>query len=760
MEFISQTAEQVLKLVNQTQKTIFLTGKAGTGKTTLLKKIIETTHKNAVVVAPTGIAALNAQGVTIHSMFQLPPTGFIPVKSSEPIFINNVKFETPNTLSRHFSMNATKRNVLQHLELLIIDEVSMLRADLLDAIDFTLRKIRKSNQPFGNVQVLFIGDLLQLPPIVRHEEWQVLQNYYKGIFFFNALVLQSENPLYIELTTIYRQTDADFIGVLNNLRNNLVTKSDIQLLQKFVKPDFDTTKNEGYITLTTHNQKADEINAESLAHLKNKVFEYFPLIESDFPEKIYPVEPILKLKVGAQIMFIKNDPSFEKNYFNGKMGFIHSLTKDEIFVKFPEENKIIEVDRFEWQNIKYSVNETTKDIEEEVIGTFVHYPIKLAWAITVHKSQGLTFDKAILDVSRVFAPGQAYVALSRLRSLNGLILTKPIQMNNIVNDESVVAYAENSLDADSIDSIIKNNTHLYLIDCIQSAFNFEAMSQAWRNFYFSIKNETEKSLKTQFKSLFEDQQNQLQNLLPNAKTFALQLNHLLSQNPIDFDFVLTRNQAAFDYYYPIFEKIHFDLLMVLEQVKRTKRAKELFNDLRDLDEKMTTTVIKLMKTLQFVKLLKAQEIITKKNLLTTDVLEYKPKMLQRADKQFKETLLTDVEEVEEKDSYYSDKKPQKKAKKSTYDETFDLWLEKNSVEEIAAIRKLNPQTILGHFVKFVSQNKVQIQEIMPQDRIDLLQTVFENQPDAETIGQIKEQVGDDFSWGELKLFKAHFEKKD
>jgi hypothetical protein len=758
MEFISQTAEQVLKLVNQTQKTIFLTGKAGTGKTTLLKKIIETTHKNAVVVAPTGIAALNAQGVTIHSMFQLPPTGFIPVQSSEPIFINNIKFETPNTLTRHFSMNATKRNVLQHLELLVIDEVSMLRADLLDAIDFTLRKIRKSNLPFGNVQVLFIGDLLQLPPIVRHEEWQVLQNYYKGIFFFNALVLQADAPIYVELTTIYRQTDNDFIGVLNNLRNNFVTANDIQLLQKFVKPDFDATKNEGYITLTTHNRKADDLNSQALSAIKKKVFDYYPLIESDFPEKLYPLEPVLKLKIGAQVMFIKNDPSFEKNYFNGKMGLVHSLSKDEIFVKFPEENKIIEVDRFEWQNIKYTVNEATKDIEEEVIGTFVHYPLKLAWAITVHKSQGLTFDKAILDVSRVFAPGQAYVALSRLRSLNGLVLTEPIQMNNIVNDQSVVAYAQNSLDSDSIDSIIDNNTHVYLIQFTQQAYSFEAIGQAWRNFYFSIKDEAETSIKSSFKSLFDSQQEQLMGLLPNAKTFLLQLNHLLSQKPIDFDHILARNQAAFDYYFPIFKKIHLDLLVVLEQVKRTKRAKELFNDLVDLDENISSVIIRMMKTLQFVMLLKDNTVVNKKNLLSSKVLDYKANMLQNALQLYKDNNRLYINEVEEKESYYTDKKPKKKSKKSTFDETFDLWLENKSVDEIAVIRKLNTQTILGHFGKLISQNKVQIQDLVSLDRLELLQALFENKSENQTIGQIKEESGEDLSWGELKLFKAHFEK--
>jgi len=439
---ITNDARQVLQFINQTQRSVFLTGKAGTGKTTLLRQIIQTTHKNTVVVAPTGIAALNAGGVTIHSMFQLPFSGFIPEYIPSSSISDYQKFETKNTLVKHLRMSGQKKSVMLNMELLIIDEVSMLRADLLDAIDFTLRKIRRKDFPFGGVQVLFIGDLLQLPPVVKNEEWRVLRNYYRGIFFFNAKVIQESPPLYIELTKIFRQSDERFISVLNNLRNNMISSQDMMILNDFVNPKFDIKSNKGYITLTTHNAKADEINAASLDEIKEKCFRFKPEIVGDFPEKIYPVEEILQLKVGAQIMFIKNDLSPEKNYFNGKMGFVKSLSECEIIIHFPEENKIIEVEKYEWKNIRYSVNENTKEIDEEVLGSFVHFPIKLAWAITVHKSQGLTFEKAVLDVSQVFLPGQAYVALSRLRSLDGLILLKPIQMNGISNDQEVMQYAE------------------------------------------------------------------------------------------------------------------------------------------------------------------------------------------------------------------------------------------------------------------------------------------------------------------------------
>ena len=372
MQIVSEAAKYTLQFINQTQRSVFLTGKAGTGKTTLLREIIETTHKNTVVVAPTGIAALNAGGVTIHSMFQLPFSGFIPSHTADFQFSETLKFETKESLRRHFKMNGQKKAVIRNMELLVIDEVSMLRADLLDAMDYMMQTVRKKAAPFGGVQVLFIGDLLQLPPVIRDEEWRTLRNYYKGKFFFHSHVIQQNPPLYIELSKIFRQTDSDFISVLNNLRNNQITPEDVRILNQYVKPDFDLKANKGYITLTTHNAKADAMNAQALQDLKGELITYTPEIIGDFPEKIYPIEYNLQLKVGAQIMFVKNDLNFEKNYFNGKMGIIKSLSSQEILVHFPEENKTIEVEKYEWQNIRYKVNALTKEVEEEVLGTFVH----------------------------------------------------------------------------------------------------------------------------------------------------------------------------------------------------------------------------------------------------------------------------------------------------------------------------------------------------------------------------------------------------
>ena len=457
MNSLSAEALYVLQFINQTRRSVFLTGKAGTGKTTLLREIIQTTHKKTVVVAPTGIAALNASGVTIHSLFQLPFGAFLPTDAT-PALSSLVNYETKATLARHFRMNASKKAVLQSLELLVIDEVSMLRADLLDAIDFTLQSIRKNPNPFGGVQVLFIGDLFQLPPVVKDQEWQLLRQFYRGKFFFHSLVTQRQPPLYIELPKIFRQSDSVFIKILNQLRNNELHREDLQMLQRYVQPQFKANPESGYITLTTHNAQADAINQKSLEELQGSAVTYLPEIVGDFPEKMYPIEAALELKIGAQVMFIKNDWSAQKQYYNGKMGVVTSLSEDEILVRFPDENTTITVEKYEWQNIRYTLDDQTREIKEETLGTFVHYPLRLAWAITVHKSQGLTFERAALDVSQVFMPGQAYVALSRLRSLDGLILLSPLQMNGLSNDEEVVQYSSGQLSDEEIKDELKFET--------------------------------------------------------------------------------------------------------------------------------------------------------------------------------------------------------------------------------------------------------------------------------------------------------------
>ena len=752
MQSISEAASYTLRFINQTQRSVFLTGKAGTGKTTLLREIIATTHKNTVVVAPTGIAALNAGGVTIHSMFQLPFGGFIP-DNSAPDFSESAKFETKATLRRHFKMSGLKKSVIRNMELLIIDEVSMLRADLLDAMDFMMQTVRKKNNPFGGVQVLFIGDLLQLPPVIRDDEWRILKNYYQGKFFFHSQVVQQNPPLYIELDKIFRQTDDAFISVLNNLRNNKISNEDIAALNQYVQPNFDLKANKGYITLTTHNTKADAMNTDALDSLEGKEWLYSPEIIGDFPDKIYPVEAQLRLKEGAQIMFVKNDLSFDKKYFNGKMGIIKSLSAKEILIHFPEENKTIEVEKYEWQNIRYKVNNTTKEIEEEVLGTFVQYPIKLAWAITVHKSQGLTFDKAALDVSQVFLPGQAYVALSRLRSLQGLILLSPLQMNGISNDQDVMDYSLNKATETHLQNALhfetKNFIHQYLVE----TFEWAELAQEWRNHQFSYNEKSEVSSKAKFSYWAKEQTERMEKVVEPAKKFIQQLNVLFSQETVDLNHISERMQAAFTYFFSPMDELVFEILWKLEEVKRLKKAKAYFDELLLLEELQTKAVLRLMKAKLLIETVVSGETISKEKLTSPEIQLYISRKVSAIQATFKKVNSNLIEDDLDEERYLPKKKTTSPTKKTTVEETYDLWKQNNSIAEIASIRVLTKQTIYGHFVKLIQSEKVAIEEIIPSDKLDELAAAFKGYKD-ESLNALMEKHGDSFSWEEARMFKA------
>jgi len=752
MQTISEAAAYTLQFINQTHRSVFLTGKAGTGKTTLLKEIIQTTHKNTVVVAPTGIAALNAGGVTIHSMFQLPFGGFIPDNSS-PQFSESTKFETKATLRRHFKMSGLKKSVIRNMELLVIDEVSMLRADLLDAMDYMMQSVRKKNTPFGGVQVLYIGDLLQLPPVIRDEEWRTLKTYYKGKFFFHSHVVQQNPPLYIELSKIFRQTDDTFISVLNNLRNNQISQEDIQTLNQYVKPDFDLKANKGYITLTTHNNKADSMNAQALQDLDGKLVSYNPAITGDFPDKIFPVEQELKLKVGAQVMFVKNDLSFDKHYFNGKMGVIKSLGSQEILVHFPEENKTIEVEKYEWQNIRYKVDATTKEIEEEVLGTFVHYPIKLAWAITVHKSQGLTFDKAALDVSQVFLPGQAYVALSRLRSLEGLILLSPLRMNGISNDQDVMDYALNKASDSFLASALhfetKNFIHNYLIN----TFDWSDLAQEWRNHKFSYSEKSEISEKSKHATWAKKQTEVIEQLLDPSKKFISQLNKLFGQETVDLNHISERIEAAFTYFLKPMDELVFEILWKIEEVKRIKKVKAFYDELIVLEELQTKAVLRLMKAKLLIETVVAGETISKEKLTSSEIKKYISRKTEAIQNQFKELNITLIDDDKDVQRYTAKKVKTAVTKKSTVQETYELWVEKKSIAEIATIRVLTKQTIYSHFVKLIQTKAVAISEVLPEDKLQNLAAAFAGYRE-ESLNALMEKHGQKFSWEEARMYKA------
>ena len=440
-----------------TNKNIYLTGKAGTGKTTFLHRVCKEVPKRIAVVAPTGVAAINAKGMTIHSLFQLP---FGPLPPDQ------VRSEI-----RKRAFSNKKKALLKGIDLLIIDEISMVRVDVLDAIDAVLRRFRNFRLPFGGVQLLMIGDLHQLPPVIKDRDWDLLRNHYKTPYFFGSLALEKTGIVSIELKHIYRQSDNHFIDLLNKVRNNKMDAQVLQQLNTRYQPDFQAKDGDGYITLSSHNSTAQAINHEKLTQTPGELYRFKATIEDTFPEHAYPTEATLEFKVGAQVMFIKNDNYPDRRFYNGKIGRIIKIGDREIHVKCPNDEEEIVVTRHEWENRKYEINPDTKEIEEKIIGTFTQYPLKLAWAITIHKSQGLTFEKVIIDAQSAFAHGQVYVALSRCKSFEGIVLRSEIMSKSVKTDTAIRQYSEEAQQNEPTQAELKEAKRLYQQDCIKELFD-------------------------------------------------------------------------------------------------------------------------------------------------------------------------------------------------------------------------------------------------------------------------------------------------
>lgn len=467
--FVNQKLDFVEELVLFTDSHIFLTGKAGTGKTTFLKNLPQKTYKRMVVVAPTGVAAINAGGQTIHSFFQLPFGPQIPENAQ------GKSFNAKSLAAQYQKLNKKKINLIRSLDLLIIDEISMVRADVLDAIDAVLRRVRRSQKPFGGMQLLMIGDVHQLAPVAKPEEWEVLSPYYDTPYFFGSQVLQNTPYVCVELEHIYRQHDDDFITLLNKVRNNRMDAECVRLLNTRFKPDFKPKDDEGYITLTTHNYQADQINESKLAAIKEKPLVFKAEVRGTFPENTYPTKEELTMKVGVQVMFVKNDPTTEKAFFNGKIGRLVGYDEKEGTVTVESEGERITVPKLKWENMEYTINPENQEIEEKEIGSFTQIPLRLAWAVTIHKSQGLTFNKVIVDAGKAFAHGQVYVALSRCTSLEGLVLKTRITSNALVNDFSVNRFVETLPEKEPTQEKVDALRHEYELETMLELFDFDGI---------------------------------------------------------------------------------------------------------------------------------------------------------------------------------------------------------------------------------------------------------------------------------------------
>ena len=534
------TQELAYHYVQHTNRCIFLTGKAGTGKTTFLRRLKEECPKQMAVVAPTGVAAINAEGVTIHSLFQLPPQLFLPTD------------EARRQLFAEMQMRANKQRVLRNLELLVIDEVSMVRADLLDTIDTVLRHFKhRPTIPFGGVQLVVIGDLFQLSPVVREEEWRLLQPFYDGPYFFQARVFRELKPIYIEFEHVYRQTNLEFLSILNEVRNNALTPQSFAILNSRVKSLGTEVlgslreNSKQAITLSTHNSKVDAINRREMEALKGKEYTYKAKITDTFPESMYPIDEQLTLKVGARVMFIKNDSSTDKLYYNGKLGVVASLSKQAINV-LCDDGTEVNVHNEVWENIRYNADSGSDLVQTEIVGTFTHYPLRLAWAITIHKAQGLTFDQLIIDAEDAFAAGQVYVALSRCRSLEGLTLLTHIPTRALTNAREVLQFTDNQESIQAIEQNLQPAQKEYLTTLLCALFDFKEHTEQLYALQRMANNMT--SLQTPPSDFIADLITPLLDLHGVGERFQQQIRQLMYHDQLEK--LQERLQAACQYYAP------------------------------------------------------------------------------------------------------------------------------------------------------------------------------------------------------------------
>jgi uncharacterized protein YpbB/nucleoside-triphosphatase THEP1 len=744
------------KFINYTSKNIFLTGRAGTGKTTFLKQIINNTYKKCLIVAPTGIAAINAGGVTLHSMFQLPFGAFVPSNEGAINFNERIKFHTPASLIKNLQMFDSKRKLLREVELLIIDEVSMLRADLLDAIDSVLRHVRRRNMPFGGVQMLFIGDLLQLPPVVKNEEWDVLKQFYNSIYFFNAHVLNQNKPVYIELDKIYRQKDDRFVAVLNNLRDGILTKADSDLLNTYYIPQFEPQASENYITLTTHNIKADEINKSFLESIKSKSHFFEAKILGDFAEHQFPIEKTLELKIGAQVMFIKNDPTGAQRFFNGKIGVVHSINNDVIKVKTTDSSALIEVEKYIWKNIRYKLDDTTNEIEEIEAGTFTQYPIRLAWAITVHKSQGLTFEKAIVDVGQAFAPGQIYVALSRLKSLDGLVLTSKINFHSLNQDDKVINYAKNETANQNLHELLSSESYAFIKEFALKCFDFAELIKSFENHTDSYPVEKQKSVKQRYHQWAKDLETELKTLLPHASAFQRQLTQIIqAKESGHLDFLKQRISAACNYFNPLLKTISNKLLRHILILKTEKKIKGYIDELLVLEVKTFDHIKALNKAPVVIESIITNTEINKSVIdkLTSDITRnellnqiFAPIVIEEEEPETGKRKKSRKKAKEEK----TVKEKETTVKLDTKEESLKLLKQGNSVEDIAKARGFSVNTIEGHIAYFIAKGELDAKQFVDEEKIKNIITVSKTLNTLQ-LSPIKQALGDEYTYGDIKL---------
>ncbi len=656
-----------------TNRCLYITGKAGTGKTTFLRQLRQECGKQMAVVAATGVAAINAEGVTIHSFFQLPPRTFLPTPAAR------------KHLFAEMQMRAAKRNVLRNLELLVIDEISMVRADLLDTIDIVLRQIKHYPQlPFGGVQVILIGDLFQLSPVVRDEDWAQLREYYAGPYFFQSQVMQQIQPVYLEFDHIFRQQNEQFIRILNEVRDNTISSESLALLNTRYNPHYTPSEEDFHIILSTHNHKVNTINSKELAQLSAPLTTYDATIEGTFPESAYPTEPTLQLKEGARVMFIKNDTRPEKAFYNGKLGIVTRLTEKHIYVE--SEGEEIEVPLAVWENVRYVQNTETETIETDVIGRFSQYPLRLAWAVTIHKAQGLTFDKVVIDAADAFAAGQVYVALSRCRTLEGIILLSPVPNHSLGGDPAVVYYTQNQPPVDTVAHQLSSDENAYLQTLLCKMFAFRESFHTIERVQTIV--QSTKVLAEQAAEFVTKQLTQMAEYQRVGEQFQKQLLQITSASQPNNDYLIQRLQSAYNYFSPLLQQTMEDWQTLCLEIG----DKELK---RDYQEQATNLIVGLALILHTMKQMKDNP--TQQTYFHARTSFVAPKI------QFTIT---------------------KKKGESAF-KSFQLLQQGLSIKAIARKRRLTPTTVAGHIYQFIKEKVITLNELAPKDR-QLIEDYYEN----------------------------------
>ena len=799
--------------VRDTGCNIFLTGRAGTGKTTFLKSLKESFPKRLMVTAPTGVAAINAGGVTLHSFFQLPFGPFLP----------------GSDVSRsQYRFSREKIDIIKNLDLLVIDEISMVRSDLLDAVDAALRRFRRSEEPFGGVQLLMIGDLFQLPPVVKDDDWQLLEKVYASPYFFGSTALQKTELVSIELLHIYRQSDHRFIALLNQVRDGRLDADALAALNQRHRPDFDSATVPGCITLCTHNRQADAINAACLDGLSGNVRTFSAEIEGDFPEHTFPTAASLNVKQGAQVMFVRNDPSPEKRYFNGKIGTIVHMSGKAIRIQCTDDDAAIDVEPVTWENIEYQLDRERLEIKENKIGTFSQFPLRLAWAITIHKSQGLTFDRAVIDAQSAFAHGQVYVALSRCRTLEGMVFSRPLRPTAIRTDPAVLRFNEENRKKQPTTAELQRHKILYQQRILMRCFDFKAFCSRLRRLVGLIVGNAgvvHVDGGDDFRTLQKQTEEEICSV---AEKFCRQLQGLFSTDrlPSEDDAVLDRIAKASVYFQDKIDagvgktvpalRIDSDNQTILKTINQARKRLQTEIDVKraavkscaqqfspttyfrsisaattDREAKTTKsdapsyteadiTHRDLFEILKAWRSAKAQsegiapyQVMHQKPLVQIAVtlpdsltaLKRIKGIGKRLAKRYGEALVAVVADYRRQHGIETvalpepapDPKPPTKKKRprgETKRISLSMFEKGLTIAQIAEERGLVSSTIEGHLAHFVAIGELAIGRLMSAEKRERIEKEL-NRSESPSFKEIKQALGDDVSYGEIKLVQAH-----